>query len=262
MKRINQIVIAAVLVFLLHNATWAQRGGRGEAETNVRGQRQSANPARNPQQFTGVDAKMEYYESKMDGKKRPYGVCNLGPDDQLKPLVVLVQPGLTSNPNPEGMLRSIREFGSIAKKYGKSCVFMRPTGRGPGSRFQNYGEVDVLEAIEDVCEKYPVDRDRISVFGHSMGGCATWYLAAHYPDLFSCAVPLAGYCDYRLWAKTGGLTYHMHEFEQPSWEARSAPFIVENFEHTPVWIWHGERDRALGGGVPVYHASQMAEKLQ
>ena len=151
-------------------------------------------------------------------------------------------------------LRSLRD--------GLNCIVARPTGRGPGSVYQNYGEVDVLETIDHLASHYPVDRDRISVTGRSMGGAATWYLASHYPDLFSAAAPICGYCDYRLWEKPGGLTFHMHPWEEPSWTARSAIFLAENFIHTPLWIIHGEWDRSVGGGVPVAHSIRMAAELE
>ena len=154
------------------------------------------------------------------------------------------------------------EIAAIAAQHGHSCVVLRPTGRGPGSVYQNYGEVDVLEAIEHVASNYAIDRDRITITGSSMGGAAVWYLISHYPDLFAGAAPFCGYCDYRLWEKPGGLTFHMHEWEEPSWKSRSAAFLVENLEHTPVWMVHGEWDRAVGGGVSVEHSRQMAQLME
>jgi predicted esterase len=141
-------------------------------------------------------------------------------------------------------------------------VVLRPTGRGGGSVYQNYGEVDVLEAIEHVAGLYAIDRDRISITGGSMGGASVWYLISHYPDLFAAAAPFCGYCDYQLWEKPGGLTFHMHPWEEPSWRARSAALLVENMRQTPLWIVHGEWDRAVGGGVPVEHSRQMTRLLE
>jgi predicted esterase len=128
--------------------------------------------------------------------------------------------------------------------------------------YQNYGEIDVFEAIDHVATHYPIDRDRITVTGTSMGGAAVWYLISHYPDVFAGAAPYDGYCDYRLWEKPGGMTIHLNEWEVPSWQSRSAVFLVENLEHTPVWIVHGEWDRAIGGGVSVEHSRQMARLMQ
>src|SRR5207302_8139478 len=143
--------------------------------------------------------------------------------------------------------------------------------RRPGGNRRCHGEVSDYSRhlrfppgrrIEDVMAKYPINRDRISVTGFSMGGAATWYLASHYPELFAAAAPMAGYCDYRLWEKPGGSTFPMQPWEEPSWQQRSAAFLVENFEHTPLWIVHGEWDRSVRGGVPVAHSREMIKLLK
>lgn len=170
-----------------------------------------------------------------------------------------VSPGALDN-LPHSLAQA-EEIIAIASDHGQPCVAIRPTGRGGKSVYQNYGEIDVLEAIEHVCSCYPIDRDRISVTGTSMGGAAVWYLASHYPDLFAAAAPFDGYCDYRLWEKPGGHTFQLHDWEVPSWQARSAACIIESLASTPVWMTHGEWDRAIGGGVSVEHSRQMARLM-
>ena len=127
--------------------------------------------------------------------------------------------------------------------------------------FQNYGEVDLFEALECVARHYPIDRDRIAVYGSSMGGAAAFYLISHYPDVFAAGASYCGYCDYRLWEKPAGLVFDNRPWETRSWEARSAAFLIENFRHTPLWMVHGAWDRSVGGGVPVEHSRQMARLL-
>ena len=202
---------------------------------------------------------LQYFRSSVDGQLHPCAVCatDTGPDP--KPLIIEVSPGALHH--LRGAVALTEEMAAIAAAEGRSCVVLRPTGRGPGSVYQNYGEVDVLEAIEHVAAHYAIDRARISITGSSMGGAAVWYLTSHYSDLFAAAAPFCGYCDYRLWEKPGGLTFHMHPWEEPSWQSRSAAFLVENLRHTPLWIVHGEWDRAVGGGVPVAHSRQMAGLL-
>lgn len=207
-------------------------------------------------QQAGLHGKIDSYVSKVDGKTRTYGICLTSESRTPKPLVVVVSPGAPTEAGPNE-IRVAEQYAGYARKNGRESIVLRSTGRGPGSVYQNYGELDVLEGIEDVIAKYPVDRDRISVTGFSMGGAATWYLASHYPDLFAAAAPMAGYCDYRLWEKPGGFTFPMQNWEEPSWQARSAAFLVENFEHTPLWIVHGEWDRSVGGGVPVEQSREM-----
>ena len=201
-----------------------------------------------------------YFRSRIDGRLQPCAVCATGAMDDPVPLILEVSPG-ASSATLQAAVELTEEIAGIAARAGKRCVVLRPTGRGPGSLYQNYGEVDLFEAMEHVCSLYPIDRDRISITGSSMGGAATWYLVSHYPDVFSAAAPFCGYCDYRLWEKPGGLTFYMHPWEEPSWQARSAAMLVENLEHTRVWVVHGEWDRSVGGGVPVAHSEKMARLL-
>jgi len=203
---------------------------------------------------------IQHFRSEVDGELHPCAVCATDTTDEPKPLILEVSPGALSN--LPGAVAQTEQIAGIAAKHGCACVVLRPTGRGPGSIYQNYGEVDVLEAIEHVASHYAIDRDRITITGSSMGGAAVWYLISHYPDLFAGAAPFCGYCDYRLWEKPGGLTFHMHEWEEPSWQSRSAAFLVENLEYTPVWMVHGEWDRAVGGGVSVEHSRQMARLME
>jgi len=209
--------------------------------------------------MTTPTAQIEYFRSDVDGALHPCAVCATDTGDEPKPLIVEVSPGALNN--LPGAMQTAATLASIAAQHGKACVVLRATSRGPGTVCQNYGEVDVLEAIEHVARYYPIDRRRITVTGSSMGGAATWYLASHYPDLFAGAAPFCGYCDYRLWEKPGGHTFHMHAWEEHSWRSRSAIDLVENFAHTPVWIVHGEWDRSIGGGVPAEHSQQMHRRL-
>ncbi len=215
-------------------------------------------PETQPTSPRGLMAKVLEYKSAVDGEIYPYAVCATDETDEPKPMILIVSPGGTALANA---CRLVRGIADMVHKNEKSCVVVRPTGRGPGSLYMHYGEMDVLETIKDVCAQYAIDRDRITVYGGSMGGAATFYLTTHYPDLFAAASPLAGYSDYRLWKKAGGWTYQLHPWEKPSWQSRSAAFLPENLKHTPYWIFHGERDRALGGGVPVEHSRQMFKRL-
>ena len=160
-----------------------------------------------------------------------------------KPLIVEVSPGALGN--LPGAVELTEQIAGIAARHNQSCIVLRPTGRGSGSVYQNYGEIDVLEAIEHVASNYVIDRDRITITGSSMGGAATWYLISHHPDLFAGAAPFCGYCDYRLWEKPGGFTFHMHEWEKLSWCSRSAAFLIENLVSYPPL----DNPRRMGSSV-------------
>jgi hypothetical protein len=57
------------------------------------------------------------------------------------------------------------------------------------------GEIDTFEAIEHARKHYPIDVNRISVRGFSMGGAACWNFAVHYPGLWASAAPGAGFSE-------------------------------------------------------------------
>jgi pimeloyl-ACP methyl ester carboxylesterase len=117
------------------------------------------------------------------------------------PLIVELEPG--SILDLDATLEDGRRY---LEMLDEPAVWLRPGGRGPGTVFQGYGEIDVFEAIEAAKTRYPIDDDRISLFGFSMGGAGVWYLGSHRPDKFAAVAPLGGYNDYRLWRRPGGMT--------------------------------------------------------
>ncbi|HOX05623.1 MAG TPA: alpha/beta hydrolase-fold protein, partial [Planctomycetota bacterium] len=83
----------------------------------------------------------------------------------------------------------MRDICALAEREG--AILLMPFGRS-NTDFTSIGEVDVLRAIDEACRRYPVDRDRVSICGYSMGGYGAYNLAAHYPDRFSALAVLSG----------------------------------------------------------------------
>lgn len=54
-------------------------------------------------------------------------------------------------------------------------------------------ESEVMALIEHILANYSVDRKRILVTGFSLGGRGTWHMASRHPDVFSAAIPMAGW---------------------------------------------------------------------
>jgi dienelactone hydrolase len=73
-------------------------------------------------------------------------------------------------------------------------IVLHPYGRFCNA-FKFVGEIDVLEALESVKQRYRVDDDRIAVRGFSMGGAACWHFAVHYPGNWVAANPGAGFAE-------------------------------------------------------------------
>ena len=52
-------------------------------------------------------------------------------------------------------------------------------------------EESVLFLLDHLLEEYAIDRERMLVTGFSMGGAGTWFMATHYPERFTGAIPIA-----------------------------------------------------------------------
>jgi predicted peptidase len=72
-----------------------------------------------------------------------------------------------------------------------------------------------IEIVESLARELPVDRARIYVTGHSMGGAGTWHVLAERPGLFAAGVPVCG---------------------------RAHPATLAKLKDVPIWNFHGEKD--------------------
>ena len=91
---------------------------------------------------------------------------------------------------------------------------------------------DVLGSLLDNIEdKYAVDKSRVYVTGLSMGGYGTWGLAMRYPDRFAAIVPICGGGD----------------------ESQ-----ICSIKNLPVWAFHGAKDPV----VPLSESQKMVDALK
>lgn len=92
-------------------------------------------------------------------------------------------------------------------------------------------EPELIEAIDDLVKKHPIDADRIYVTGQSMGGFGTWGLIANHPEKFAAAAPVCG-----------------------GWNPEDAA----KFKDVPLWAFHGAKDPT----VPVKFTQDMIAALK
>jgi alpha-beta hydrolase superfamily lysophospholipase len=160
---------------------------------------------------TGTHART--FQSKLDGSEQPYNLYIPTARDGVRslPLVVALH-GKGATWESWFAATTVREW---AEEEG--FIVVTPHGRGNWF-YLGPGETDVLEVIEDVAAFCEVDRDRIYLIGHSMGGFGTWHLAASHPDTFAAIVPMA------------------------TWPPLS---LLPNLRHTPTLLIHGDADAAV-----------------
>ncbi len=125
----------------------------------------------------------------------------------------------------------------------KETFVLHPYGRYSNA-FKFAGEVDVLEAIEEVAERYPIDRDRVAIRGFSMGGAGCWQLAVHYPDMWYAANPGAGFSETPEFLRTfQGETLNPTPWERALWQWYDCPVYAVNLAQCPTIAYSGEIDR-------------------
>ena len=105
-------------------------------------------------------------------------------DGEPRPLILALHPGGGSRGGPflyQIVEPALRDWGAIV---------VAPDS--PNRRWSvPSAEESVLFLLDDLLERYEIDRDRILVTGFSMGGAGTWFMATHHPERFSGAIPIA-----------------------------------------------------------------------
>ena len=145
------------------------------------------------------------YRSKIDDSVQPYGLIVSKSFDPKTPSRLDVV--LHGSTRPVGMseLRFIGRFdegdGENPSPPDQLFIELHPLGRVENC-YRWSGEKDVFEAIEDVCQRYNIDRHRIVLRGMSMGASGTWHLGLKHPDRFAALGPYCGYVDTHKFSET------------------------------------------------------------
>ena len=105
------------------------------------------------------------------------------------PLVVLLH-GYGST--PERIMAAFLGTDSLAPVSKVDGFVLAPSAHGDAF-YRGPGETEVMDAIDWALRTYPIDPERVSIAGHSMGGTGAAHLAFRYPDRFSAVAALAGY---------------------------------------------------------------------
>lgn len=125
----------------------------------------------------------------------------------------------------------------VANRAG-ACI-AAPFGRA-NTDFQGIGEQDVVIVMEEMARRYGCDRQRVVLFGHSMGGMGAWCMGARMPQLFNAILIVSGRGDFYAWHKIA-------PDDMPPWQRRlvDAQFAsgwVHQLTATPLLSFHGMLD--------------------
>lgn len=152
-------------------------------------------------------------------------------DDQKQwPLVLFLHGRGESN----GPLDLVAKWGppKFAKR-GDELPFILVSPQCPRDGYWNdeTRQKGLVELLDHITSKLRVDQKRVCLTGLSMGGYGSWQLAADHPERFSCVVPVCG----------GG-----------------KPETAESLKSLPIWVFHGDKDRA----VPFGRSVEMVDAIK
>ncbi len=182
------------------------------------------------------------FRSRIDGSLQPYGlVVPAGYQYQDKPRRLdLWFPGRDEKRTELAFIQSrLKSDGEFAPA---DTIVLHPYGRYcNATKFA--GETDVFEALGAVLKEYPIDPQRISVRGFSMGGASTWHLATHHAGLWAGAAPGAGFVEAAKYLKIQVTPEFPPGWEQKLWHLYSATDYAGNLFNTTVIAYSGELDK-------------------
>ena len=183
------------------------------------------------------------YVSKIDGSVQPYGLVVPSTYTVITPHRYRLDIWFQGRGETTGEVNFIdgreKQAGTFTPP---DTIVLHPYGRYCNA-YKFAGEVDVLEALDDVKKKYKIDEDRICVRGFSMGGAAAWQFGVHYSDRWFAANPGAGFSETPRF-----LNVFQNEKVEPTWYEKSLWHLYDctdyaaNLLQCPTVAYSGELD--------------------
>ena len=182
------------------------------------------------------------YRSKIDGSVQPYGLvipATYQPGSAYKHRLDLWFHGrgekLTELSFISGRMRQIGDFAPpdtfVLHPYGRYCN---------ANRFA--GEVDTFEALAHARKFYPIDENRLSVRGFSMGGAACWQFAVHSAGMWAAAAPGAGFTETTDFLRLPRERIQPASWERKLWRLYDSMDYAINLYQCPTVAYSGEID--------------------
>jgi pimeloyl-ACP methyl ester carboxylesterase len=134
----------------------------------------------------------------------------------------------------------------------RDVVLLMPSGLG-NSLYTEPAEKEVLAAIDELARAVTIDSLRVSIWGASMGGAGATTIGFHHPDRFATITSFFGDSKYDLRTYVRAILRD----EQAAHQVNALD-IADNARNVPVWLIHGEDDRAS----PIAQSEVLAQALR
>jgi predicted esterase len=119
--------------------------------------------------------------------------------------------------------------------------------------YRGAAETSVLDLVDWLLAHYPIDPDRVSITGVSMGGTGSAQIALRHPERFAAAASLCGYQSYFIRRDVQGRSIRgwerdlLHHWSTSSW--------AENAQELPFFVAQGTLD------LPLENSQSLARRL-
>jgi poly(3-hydroxybutyrate) depolymerase len=134
------------------------------------------------------------------------------------------------------------------------AFIIAPTNRRPfGFDWEEWGRLDALEALDDAMRIFRIDKTKVYVTGHSMGGHGTWQMGVLYPGIFRVVAPSAGWASFYTYT---GAPKPQGAIGRARASSDTLAYVT-NLARRAVYILHGSND----DNVPVSEAITMHDAL-
>lgn len=134
----------------------------------------------------------------------------------------------------------------------RDVVLLMPSGLG-NSLYVADAEEEVMRALDALGSELAVDRQRVSIWGASMGGAGATTIAFHRPDRFAFVASYFGDSRYDLSTYVKGILGG-----EDGARRVNALDVLENARHLRVLLVHGEDDRIS----PMKQSTMLADAMK
>lgn len=140
----------------------------------------------------------------------------------------------------------------LEEAQAKDVVLLMPSGLG-NLLYIAEAEDEVMRALAALGGELAIDKQRVSIWGASMGGAGATTISFHRPDRFAFVASWFGDSKYDV------TTYVRTLLPTDAVAKRiNALDVIENARHLPVFLVHGEEDRSS----PVVQSTMLDEAMK
>ena len=184
------------------------------------------------------------FRSQIDGSIQPYGLVVPANLDLTQSKKIRLDVWLHGRGEKNLELQFLHQRQRDLGEYQPAdTIVLHPFGRYCNA-FKFAGEIDVLEAIEHVKQRFAIDEDQIAIRGFSMGGAGCWQMAVHYPGKWMAATPGAGFCETIDFLKVFQQeAFVPNEYQRSLLHWHDCPDWVNNLQGLPTIAYSGELDK-------------------